>query len=462
MRIKTSLLCGAAACVFAAASFGGVAEAKTAKKPAASSATQQQIDELREQIQFLKDRLDEQAAVSQKANVDLKTAQAEADSAKAQATASAATAQAAQAQAQAQIQTIPAVVKTAVAANKPAPSWTDGTKIGGTVFADLSNIRQTPTPNKINGTGADLKRVYVAVDHTFNSIYSANLTLDLAPNGIILNGGTFGSGTLQGSEVVKYAYVQAKVANELVIQGGSEQTPWIPFVEGLYGYRYIDKVFVDQNKYGNSADWGLNAHGDLFKGLIGYSVSVVDGAGYKNPVRSEQMDVEGRVNLNYKGFVAAIGGYSGKLSNDIQTTPATAFQTANRTDALLAYVKGPFRLGVEYMQANNWKVTTKITPDKSEGYSAFASYNVTPQWSVFGRYDAQDPSKTLAPAEKYAYYNLGVNYQAAKTVDLALVYKHEDISHAPVGGYADGTTTLAPLGGSGKFDEIGIYTRLAY
>jgi hypothetical protein len=459
MKTKNSLLGSAALAVLLAGSLGVSANAAAKKhRAAAPAASAAEVDDLKAKVDFLTERLDEQAAVTRQALADLRAAQATA----AQAQVTAATAQATANADATKIDTIPVAIKTAVAANAPKPSWADNTKFGTTVFADLSNISQSPTPSKVNGTGADIKRAYVSLDHTFNSIYSANLTFDLAPNGIVLNGGAFGAGTLQGSEAIKYAYVQAKFANELVVQAGSEQMPWIPFVENIYGYRFVDKVFVDQNKYGNSADWGLNAHGDLVKGLISYSVSVVDGAGYKNPVRSKTMDWEGRVNLNYQGFVAAIGGYSGQEGNNIQSVPTTALQTATRFDALLAYVKGPIRLGVEYMDATNWKVTTKVTPDKAQGYSAFASYALNPKWSVFGRYDAQDPSKTLAPSEKYAYYNIGINFEPVKTIDLALVYKHEDISHAPLGGYADGTTTLGPAGGSGKYDEIGIFTQVKY
>ena len=459
MKTKNSLLGSAALAVILAGSLGVSANAAAKKHPAAApAASAAEVDDLKAKVDFLTERLDEQAAITRQALADLKAAQASA----AQAQVTAATAQATANADATKIDTIPVAIKTAVAANAPKPSWADNTKFGTTVFADLSNTSQSPTPNKVNGTGGDIKRAYVALDHTFNSVYSANLTLDLAPNGIVLNGGTFGTGTLQGSEAIKYAYLQAKDSNELIVQAGSEQMPWIPFVENLYGYRFVDKVFVDQNKYGNSADWGVNVHGDLVKGLISYSVSAVDGAGYKNPIRSKTMDWEGRVNLNYNGFVAAIGGYSGQEGNNIQSVPTTAFQTATRFDALVAYVKGPIRLGVEYMDATNWKVTTKVTPDKANGYSAFASYNLNPKWSIFGRYDAQDPSKTLAPAEKYAYYNIGINYEPVKTVDLALVYKHEDISHAPVGGYADGTTTLGPAGGSGKYDEFGIFTQVKY
>jgi hypothetical protein len=115
--MKSILLSGAAVGVLLAVGASpSAALAKTAKKPGASAELQKQIDELRDQVQFLKDRLDEQASVNRQSNDQLKAAQAEADAAKAQAVASAQDAKAAEAQV---IQTIPVAVQTAVAANKP-------------------------------------------------------------------------------------------------------------------------------------------------------------------------------------------------------------------------------------------------------------------------------------------------------------------------------------------------------
>ena len=382
---------------------------------------------------------------------------------------------------------------------KPKPNWTDGTKVGAAVFADVSNFSQSPKPNKVNGYAADIKRAYITVDHKFNDIYSANLTVDLAPNGIDLAGGTYGTGTTQGSEAVKFAYIQADYAKELVVQLGAEKTPWIPFVEEVYGYRYVDKLMLDQNKFGNTSDWGLNVHGQFLDGLIGYSASAIDGASNKNAVRSNTVDFEGRLNLNYKGFVAAIGGYDGKEGTHVQGGAPT--HDATRFDALLAYVNPHFRVGVEYFDATNWKTvggtaavaattvsgpctvgavtqTCTITTvpavaaalaknDNADGYSGFASFNFNPQWSIFGRYDSLNPSKKLAPNEKYALYNLGVAYEPAKSLDIALVYKHEDIRGAAKGGYTDYTTTLAPASTgttktSGNDDEVGIFTQFKF
>lgn len=519
MRRQTTLLGGAALGTLLAFGLVAGAQAKATRhyhaQSAGDAALKAEVASLKAALADVDNRLNDEVQARQALQSQTQAAQAAAQAAQADA-------DAAHQQLAEQIQTIPGSVQTqintAIAAAKPKPSWADNTRLGGEVFGDLSYISQEPRPNKINGVGFDVKRAYLSVDHAFNDVYSANVTVDLAPNGIILNGGTFGTGTLQGSEAVKYAYVQAHYADFFIVQLGAEKTPWIPFVDDVAGYRYIDKHIVDQNKYGNSSDWGANVSGSWDKGLINYSLMASDGAGYKNPVRSTTMDFEGRVNVNYQGFVAAVGGYDGNISDAIEGT--TPYQSVSRLDALFAYSNKTFRLGGEWFQAWDWKTPTgsaavaaiassttsemcEVAPsttfepckietlpvaavpasppksDRSMGYSFWASYNFMPQWSVFARYDGLDPSQILDPREHYDYVNAGIQYEPVQNLDLALVYKHEDISHAIKGGYGDATTTLAPGStltyntktgvytpgtgsSSGSFDEFGIYTRFKF
>jgi len=485
MQMRSSLLCGAAPGVLLAAGVGGSAQAASKHKHAVAHASDQEsrLQTLTDAVGTLEERLND-------TNTRLQATEQRAESAESRAAAAEADAQAAREQLQAQIQTIPGAVQTAVAANKAKPSWADNTAVGVTVFTDLSNINQTNVPGKINpsGTGVDIKRAYLTVTHNFSPIYSANLTIDFAPNGTILGGGTYGSGTLQGSEAIKYAYFQAAFDPRFVVKLGSAQMPWIPWDEDIYAYRFVEKTPIDLNKVGNSADWGVNVHGDFAKGIFQYSVSVVDGAGYKNPIRSHQMDVEGRVDVQYMGFAAALGGYTGQLATNYQGTTTPPQQTASRWDLLFAYVNPMFRVGFEYFEAENWKsLTTQTTPhsfwsrDTQQGYSVWGAWNFYPQWSLFGRYDWGNPSENLAPRAQVEYWNIGVNYEPVKTLDVALVYKHDQLNNgimrcptasATCSGtpltttfsYSDGNTTLTPLvkGGGANYDEIGIFTQFKF
>jgi hypothetical protein len=115
MRTKSTLLGGVAVGVMLAVVATAPVQAKIVTK-AVPVASQQDVDDLREMVQGLKDRLDEQAQINLKANADLKAAQADAAAAKADSIKAAADLKTAQQQI---IQTIPAEINTAVAANKP-------------------------------------------------------------------------------------------------------------------------------------------------------------------------------------------------------------------------------------------------------------------------------------------------------------------------------------------------------
>ena len=465
MQSRKVLLGGAALAMLMAASSAGAANAATKHKhpvKAEVASTSADVKALTTELQAVEAKLAAETQAREALQSQVQAAQAQASQAQADA-------QAAHTQLAEQIQTLPGQVQADVNAAKPKPTWADNTQVHAQVFTDLSNIDQTPNlaghPATKDGTGFDVKRAYLGVDHQFNDIYSADLTVDLAPQDASQ---TFGGASVnQGAEAIKFAYIQAAYAKEFVVQVGSERTPWLGFADDFYGYRFIDKTVTDQNKLANSADWGVNVHGDIAGGLLQYSLAAEDGQGYKNPDRSKTMDFEGRVNLNYAGFVAAIGGYDGKLGADIQAVPTLPIvRTATREDALVGYANSRFRVGVEWFDAKNaltsGSLITGAKPDEEEGYSVTGTFSLTPRWAIFGRYDGVDPSKHIDPAERYTYYNFGINYEPVKVLDLALVYKHEDVSHALAGGYTDITTTLAPAGGSGKFDEVGLYTQFKF
>ena len=348
-----------------------------------------------------------------------------------------------------------------MAAAAPKPGWEANTSVSGRMYYDLTNINEeiNHTPQTANGTSFDIKRFYIGVDHTFNKTFSANVTTDF----------TYDSTTKATQLYLKKAYLQAKLSDAFVVRIGSADLPWVPFVEDIYGYRYVENVLIDRTKFGTSADWGVHALGKIPLGMatLNYAGSVVNGAGYKVPgfiggvYRSTTMDVEGRVNLNYKGFVAAIGGYDGKLGKAIQGTPT--LHTAERFDALMAYTDKRFRVGVEYVWADYWNDVTQSNPNltnTSDGYSLFGSVNVTPQIAVFGRYDWVQPQQHTLSSQVNNYYNFGISYSPTKIVDFALVYKHDGINDGAFTTQNFATTTANTLGAT--YDEIGLWGQVRW
>jgi hypothetical protein len=345
--------------------------------------------------------------------------------------------------------------------------------VGGKIYADLTNLDETSdgTKSAASGTGADVKRFYLIFNEKFSDLWSAKLETDATYNSVTTSSCS-GSGlttkcttSTTGQQVdvyMKNAWLQATLSQAFWVRLGESDMPWIPFDEGVYGNRYVENTLIDRLHFGNSADWGLHLGGDLAGKTLSYQVSVVNGAGYKNPTRSKSMDVEGRVSYQpIDGVILAIGGYSGKLGDDkysTSTTPAT-YHTANRFDALAAYKANGVTFGVEYFTANDWSTVTKPASDKADGYSVFAQYDFNSMWNVFGRWDQAKTSKDLAPNLKDEYFNVGVDMKPIKNVDVALVYKHEKVDG---GGFVN--TSYGNIGGTmeGKVDEVGIWTQVAF
>lgn len=500
-------LCASAALAFAIA---GATEAKPVKhhrRPAGPSQSElelkAQVDALKAQVQSLEGRLDAQAQSQQQTQAQIQAAQSQAQAAQAQA----AQAQSQVQTAQAQIQTLPDEVKSEVKAATPKPGWWGQTTVGGRIFADVSSIQNfsNGVRQADSGIDYDIKRAYIIIDHKFNDIWSANITTDFIYNSTatkitvpVYNPATglnvptsFNIGGPQSTQLfVKKAYLQAHLADALNFRAGAADLPWVPFVESLNGYRYVEKMMLDRDNFGTTTDWGLHMFGNFADNLISYQVSVIDGNGFKIPAtgtanRTDTVDVEGRLSANFHGFTAAVGGYEGKLGKDVvNPTPPftqTTFHTASRFDALLAYTDSRIRLGGEYFWAHDWNDVTQSKPNlvnDSRGFSGFGSFNFTEKLAVFGRYDYVQPFYKTTPGAKENYFNVGISYKPIKPLDFALVYKRDALGDVP--GANSGILGITPLssttndagfntgngviGGTirGTYDEIGIFSQVNF
>jgi hypothetical protein len=373
--------------------FAGDASAATKTSAKAPAVTAEQMAQLQAQVAQLQAQLD-----ALKAQADDQQAQADAQS----------DVNVAQAQA------IETTQKTQESVDKLTKLVND-TKIGGRMFFDASNINQenngTKTANY--GSGFDVKRFYLTVDHKFNDIWSANLTTDFQYLSAISNTEVF----------VKKAYLQGKFSDAFVARIGAADMPWIPFAEKWYGMRYVENTVTDRLSYGTSSDWGVHALGDVAGGMGNYAVSVVNGRGYRNFSRSKGVDIEARAGFSpTTNTVIAVGGYSGKRGLETETVDPP--QTAKRVDAMVAYANpAGFRVGAEWFQAKNWAVTNVID-DKAAGWSVWGSVPLTKSGiNAFARYDKADTSKDVDPSLENKYFNLGVEFPVTKGFKLAAVYK---------------------------------------
>jgi hypothetical protein len=320
-------------------------------------------------------------------------------------------------------------------------------KFGIRVYADASSKENkdeaTGIKSSDSGVGVDVKRTYFTFTQQFDKTFSAVFQSDIGDQG-----------AKRYDIFVKKAYVQAQITPMAVFRLGSADTPWIPYVESIYGLRYVEQTITDHLSFGASADWGFHITGS--SPLVQYQVSAENGRGYSNPTRSKSVDFEGRVSLTpLPGLNLAVGGYSGKRGLDTDAAPAK--HTATRQDALIAYNTDFFRIGGEYFTAKNWNSVTTATTDKSDGYSVWGQVNFNPVWSVFGRYDSSKPSKDLKPNLEFTYYNAGLQWTLNKAFAASLVYKYAEVKGGTL-GTGNGTIGSTVAGSKGKYNEIGVFT----
>jgi hypothetical protein len=329
----------------------------------------------------------------------------------------------------------------------PPPAFPK-TTIGGRLYADLSSkeIKDEATGVKSSdsGVGVDVKRFYFTATHDFNATWSALFQSDIGD-----------VGAKRYDVFVKKAFLQAKLDNAAIFRLGAADTPWVPFVEGIQGQRYLEQTITDSLSFGTSAEWGLHFLGKAAGNMLGYAFTIGNGKGYSSPSRSKSVDFEGRVSLEpISGLTFAVGGYNGKRGNDTDAAPAK--HTATRFNALANWVIGPVKVGGEYFTSDNWNRVTQTTEDSSDGYSGWLQFMVHPEWTLFGRYDAANPSKTLNSALKLTYYNLGVQWKPVKAVTGALAYKYADVKGGTL-STGNGTIGSTKTGFKGTYNEIGLW-----
>ena len=386
----------------------------------------------------------------------------------------------------------------AAALAAPAAAYADAgdTTIGGTVYADFTSINTQSSGKDVdpNGLGTDVSRAYFIVTHQFDDIWSANLTTDFnfasfktsAQTCTIVGGATGETCTVSSTSVttpqnqlfVKKAYVQGKFDDLAVFRIGSADMPWIPYAEGVYGYRFVEKTLIDREGFGNSADWGLHLGGA--NGMWNYQISAVNGGGYKNPTRSKTIDWEGRLGITpIDGLTVAAGFYTGDLGQDTEaneaknaavpgvpatpTTPAVAAipatpkNTASRTNFLADWKGAGLNVGMEYFTAKNFSSSlifaSSSKTDSEDGYSVYGSYDFPDTaFGIYARYDSVKPKKDTEGSLKDTYYNGGFAWHANKNITWAFGFKSDELK--------DDSKSPAPV--DNKVQEVGVWLQAKY
>jgi hypothetical protein len=291
------------------------------------------------------------------------------------------------------------------------------TDVGTKIFLDATHRDQDVNGQRTadSGTGVDLKRFFVNVDHRFSDIWSAHVTADIHwerhrdPTDLWF----------------RYAYGQARFSKALKLRLGSAPMPWQGLVNKWSGHRYVEKDLTMRGGVGNPADWGAHLLGSLgANGRLQYQASVVTGAGYKKPRLGNGPDVAARVSFQPSAHtVVGVGGYRGTLGKNINGRHAR--HKARRLSLMAAWANQQWRLGGQYFRARDWTRVVRAASDRSHGWSLWASVQLSPVLALFARHDHVEPSRRLDSDQRERYSHVGVEWKTSRWLRLAAVFKRE-------------------------------------
>jgi hypothetical protein len=195
--------------------------------------------------------------------------------------------------------------------------------------------------------------------------------------------------------------------------------------EKFWGYRYLYRSFMDEYRFGSSADLGAGIQYAPSK-LLTADLVFSNGEGYKNLQFDKIYRLgAGLTLIPVKGLT--LRGYYTIHTHESKQMTASGF---------IGYSYDQFRIGAEYNHQFNYR----FEEGKNRyGYSVYGTYLLSDKWEVFGRYDQL--FSNILPEEEIPW-NLakdgsaiiaGIQFTPIKYVHLALNYQ-DWVEYAENGG----------------------------
>lgn len=259
------------------------------------------------------------------------------------------------------------------------------------------------------GTAFEVKRAYFGYQRNLDDHFSGEVKLDI---GSVDDESEF-------SLIRRYAYFK----NAYISYSNGRVRTWFGLMDMLqfkvqekfWGYRYLYRSYMDEYRFGSSADLGAGIQYTASE-RITTDLVISNGEGYK----SLQFDDIYRIGL-------------GLTLNPTPGLTLRTYYTIHTGDVsqmifsgFVGYRFKKFRLGGEY----NHQLHYRFNMDHNRfGYSFYSTYVISDKWEVFARYDKL--LSNILPEEE-APWNLandgsallgGIQYTPIRFVNLSLNYQ---------------------------------------
>ncbi|MCF8381077.1 MAG: hypothetical protein K9H49_16005 [Bacteroidales bacterium] len=279
---------------------------------------------------------------------------------------------------------------------------------GETIFRIYSNFYKGLTEED-NSTAFEISRIYLGYKGNINENFSAEAKLDIGSP----------EDQSQYSLVNRYAYFKTAYLeyhkDNLQIYFGLFGMMQFDIQEKIWGYRYISKSFMDEFKYGPSADIGIGARYKLNEFIITDMV-ISNGEGYKSLQEDDSYKTAFGLSVlpTEKTMVRVYYDFINKES--LQSVFAT----------FISFTGDDFRFGAEYNKLYN---KSFVENQDLKGYSVYGTFTLNEKWGLFGRFDYLSSNILAEEILPWNLYNdgssitSGIEYTPVKNIHCALNYQ---------------------------------------
>jgi hypothetical protein len=258
--------------------------------------------------------------------------------------------------------------------------------------------------------GFDVTRAYLGFQSNVAQNYTIILKLDIgSPEDLS-----------EYSRIKRYAYFRNAALryhkDRLTLNFGIIDMLQFKVQEKFWGHRYLYKSFMDEHRFGSSADIGTQAQyrinnrlsGDLtFSNGEGYTKLQLDNS-FKTGLGATFIPIDKLLIRTYYSFI----GKDGVLQSTLSLF--TGFSISH------------FKIGGEI----NYRFNDANETGKNKwGYSFYSMFSFAKRWEVFARYDILTSTKLEGEEYGWNYAKdgsaliAGIQFQPIKNVNIALNYQ---------------------------------------
>jgi hypothetical protein len=237
----------------------------------------------------------------------------------------------------------------------------------GQVNVKIYTHFNTSLGGMVPGTAFEVKRAYFGYQRSFGTYFSSEIKLDIgSPDDVS-----------EFSLIRRYTYFK----NAYVSFEKGKIKSWFGLFDMLqykvqeqfWGYRYLYKSYMDEYRFGPSADLGTAIMYSPFRHLQA-DFTISNGEGYTSLQFDNIYKFGGGITLTpFEGFTFR-AYYASYLTGNPQWS-ITGFA---------GYKAAKWRAGGEYIHQMNYRFNQGLN---RYGYSVYSTYVISGQWEVFVRYD---------------------------------------------------------------------------